>query len=221
MPANKSFTVDPELHRYLIGHGSPPDEIAAELIAETHKVAGDFALMQVAPEQGAFMQLLTSLLQPRFCVEVGTFTGYSALCIARALGEDAQLLCCDVSEEWTGVAQRFWERAGVADRIRLEIAPALDTLAALPADQTVDLGFIDADKESYIQYYEALLPRLSERGLLLVDNVLWQGRVLDTQAEESATVAIREFNEHAAHDPRSEVVMLPISDGLSLIRRVA
>lgn len=220
MANNKSFSLDGDLHRYLVGHGAPPDEIAADLIAETHAVAGDWAAMQVAPEQGAFMQLLTALLEPRFCIEIGTFTGYSALCVARALPPGAELLCCDVSEEWTAVARGYWERAGVADRIDLRLAPALDTLAALPADRPVDLAFIDADKVSYIRYYEELLPRLSDRGLLIVDNVLWGGRVLDPDADDDSTVAIKAFNDHVAHDPRSEVVMLPVADGLSLIRRL-
>jgi caffeoyl-CoA O-methyltransferase len=220
MAKPKSFTLDEELHRYLVGHGSPPDEIAAELIAETHARVGDLAMMQVAPEQGAFMQLLTGLLQPRFCVEIGTFTGYSALCVARGLGEGATLLCCDVSEEWTAIGRSFWERAGVADRIDLRIAPAIETLEALDVEQRVDLAFIDADKEGYISYYEALLPRLSEGGLILVDNVLWGGAVLDPDIDDPSTVAIRAFNDHVANDPRSEVVMLPIADGVSLIRRI-
>jgi caffeoyl-CoA O-methyltransferase len=220
MAKPKSFTLDEEMHRYLVGHGAPPDEIASDLIAETHKVAGDFAMMQIAPEQGALMQLLTNILRPKFCVEIGTFTGYSALCVARGLPPDGKLLCCDVSEEWTSVARSFWERAGVSERIDLEIAPALDTLAALPPEQSVDLAFVDADKESYIQYYEALLPRLTETGLLLIDNVLWGGSVLDDENNESSTVAIRAFNDHVAADPRSEVVMLPVADGLSLIRRL-
>ena len=221
MTPSRAFSIDDELHRYLVGHGAPPDEIAADLIAETRAVAGDFAGMQIGSEQGAFMHLLAALLEPNFCVEIGTFTGYSALCVARALKPGARLLCCDVSEEWTDVARRFWERAGVSDRIDLKLAPALETLGALPADTAVDMAFIDADKESYVQYYEALLPRLSERGLIIVDNVLWGGAVLNPEADDNSTVAIRAFNDHVAHDPRSEVVMLPVGDGVSLIRRLS
>jgi caffeoyl-CoA O-methyltransferase len=219
--SNKSFTMSDDLHRYLVGHGSPPDEIAAALIAETRAVAGDFAMMQIAPEQGAFMHLLTALLEPQYCVEIGTFTGYSALCVARALPPGGKLLCCDISEEWTAVAHEFWARAGVTDRIDLRVAPALDTLAALPPDQTVDLAFLDADKTGYVDYYEALLPRLTPKGLMLVDNVLQGGTVIDPESEHDNVRAIRAFNDHVANDPRSEVVMLPIADGLSLIRRLA
>lgn len=216
----RSFAIDDNLHEYLISHGSPPDEIASELIAETHKVAGGWARMQIAPDQGAFMHLLTALLEPRFCVEIGTFTGYSALCVARALPEGSKLLCCDISEEWTAIARTFWERAGVTDRIDLRIAPALETLATIPPSQAVDLAFLDAEKTEYIDYYEALLPRLSEKGLMLVDNVLQGGAVVEPDTENQTVQAIRAFNEHVANDPRSEVVMLPIADGLSLIRRL-
>jgi caffeoyl-CoA O-methyltransferase len=175
--------------------------------------------MQVAPEQGAFLTLLTRLIGARSAVEVGTFTGYSALCIARGLPADGHLLCCDVSEEWTAIGRKAWDAAGVADRIELKIAPAADTLRALPHDQTIDLGFIDADKPGYPVYYEELLARLRPNGVLLVDNVLWGGRVIQADADDDNTKAIKAFNDMVAADDRVEAVMLPISDGLTLCRK--
>jgi caffeoyl-CoA O-methyltransferase len=173
--------------------------------------------MQIAPEQGAFMTLLTRVLGVRNAVEVGTFTGYSALSIARGLAPGGRLLCCDVSEEWTSIGREHWQRAGVADRIDLRIAPALDTLRALPADRTVDLAFIDADKPNYIGYYDELVPRLAPTGVILVDNVLWGGRIVDGSTVDDNTVALRAFNDHVVADARVDQVMLPISDGLTMI----
>jgi caffeoyl-CoA O-methyltransferase len=152
-------------------------------------------------------------------VEVGTFTGYSAICLARGLPDDGRLLCCDVSEEWAGIARRFFEKAGVDHRIELRVAPALETLRALPTDEELDLGFIDADKPSYPDYYEEILRRLRPGGLLLVDNVLWFGRVADPAADDEQTRAIRAFNDLVAADERVDRVMLPISDGLTLVRK--
>jgi len=216
--APKSFLLTADLASYLVGHGSPPDAIQLALIDETAAL-GPIAGMQVAPEQGAFLTLLTRLIGARSAVEVGTFTGYSALCIARGLPADGHLLCCDVSEEWTAIARRAWDAAGVADRIELKIAPAADTLRALPHDQTIDLGFIDADKPGYPVYYEELLARLRPNGVLLVDNVLWAGRVIQADAEDDNTKAIKAFNDMVAADDRVEAVMLPISDGLTLCRK--
>jgi caffeoyl-CoA O-methyltransferase len=214
----KSFFLSPEVHDYLVAHGSPPDDALRALTAETASL-GPVAGMQVAPEQGALLTFLVGALDVRFAVEVGTFTGYSAVCIARGLASGGRLLCCDVSEEWTAIARRAWERAGVAERIDLRIAPATETLAALPPEPAVDFAFIDADKPSYPQYYEALLARLSPRGVIVVDNVLWSGRVVDPDADDENTVAIRAFNDLVAADDRVDAVMLPVSDGLTLIRR--
>ena len=216
--APKSFLLTADLASYLVGHGSPPDAIQLALIDETAAL-GPIAGMQVAPEQGAFLTLLTRLIGARSAVEVGTFTGYSALCIARGLPADGHLLCCDVSEEWTAIARRAWDAAGVADRIELKIAPAADTLRALPPDPTIDLGFIDADKPGYPVYYEELLARLRPNGVLLVDNVLWGGRVTQADADDDNTKAIKAFNDMVAADDRVEAVMLPISDGLTLCRK--
>jgi caffeoyl-CoA O-methyltransferase len=216
--APKSFHLSPAVHEYLIRHGTPPDAVQQELIEETKRLGG-ISLMQIAPEQGAFMTMLARATGARRAVEVGTFTGYSSLCIARGLGPEGRLLCCDVSEEWTGIARRFWKKAGVADRIELRIGPAAETLAALPVEPTFDLAFIDADKGGYPVYYEEILKRLRPGGLILVDNVLWFGRVADPAADDEATRQIRSFNAKVAADPRVETVMLPIGDGLTILRK--
>ena len=208
--------IDEILSRYVDAHSTGPDEVQRELIEATAAL-GELSVMQIGTAQGAFMTMLTSLLQPRFAVEIGTFTGYSALAVAKALPPGGQLLCCDISEEWTAIAREHWERAGVADRIDLRIGPALDTLRALPAVPQVDMAFIDADKEAYIDYYTELVPRLSERGVILVDNVLWSGQVADLSQTESATEALRSFNAHVVADERVQVSMLPVGDGLSMI----
>ena len=214
----KSFALSPEVHSYIVSHGTPPDAIQQELIEETAKLGG-ISIMQIAPEQGAFMTVLTRIMGARRAIEIGTFTGYSALCIARGLPEDGTLLACDVNEEWAAIARRAWEKAGVAERIELAIAPALETLERLPDDPSFDLAFIDADKPNYPNYYEAILRRLRPGGVILVDNVLWMGRVADPTADDEQTEAIRAFNDRVAADDRVDCVMLPISDGLSLLRK--
>lgn len=215
----KSHFLSPEVHAYLVEHGTPPDALLAELRDETARRVGGLSLMQVAPEQGAFLTLFTRVLGARRAIEVGTFTGYSALCIARGLPEDGELLCCDVSEEWTSIGRPYWEKAGVAGRIRLEIAPAAETLRALPEAATWDLAFIDADKGGYPVYYEECLRRLRPGGVVLVDNVLWGGAVANPAAHDDQTEAIRAFNRKVADDPRVDCVMLPLSDGLTLLRK--
>ncbi|MBV8950730.1 MAG: class I SAM-dependent methyltransferase, partial [Actinobacteria bacterium] len=150
--APKSFFLTPEIHRYLVEHGTPPDALQQELIAETAKLGG-IAMMQISPEQGAFMTMLTRLIGATRAIEIGTFTGYSALCVARGLGSGGRLLCCDVSEEWTSIGRKYWERDGVADRIELRLGPALDTLRSLPSGRVFDMAFIDADKPNYGNYY--------------------------------------------------------------------
>ncbi|HEY8216836.1 MAG TPA: class I SAM-dependent methyltransferase [Acidimicrobiia bacterium] len=215
----KSFFLGAEIADYIVRHGTPPDDAQRWLIAETRARFGDFQMMQISPEQGAFMQLLTSAIGARRAVEIGTFTGYSSLCIARGLVEGGRLLCCDVSEEFTAVAREAWERGGVRDRIDLRIAPAIETLRALPTDQPIDLAFIDADKPSYAAYYEELLPRLRVDGLILVDNTLWMGAVVDERAQDEDTLAIRAFNDLVAADDRVETAMLPLGDGVTLLRK--
>lgn len=214
----KSFFLSPAISDYLVAHGTPPDEIQGRLIAET-KTLGAVAGMQIAPEQGAFLTILTRLIGARQAVEVGTFTGYSALCIARGLPADGHLLCCDVNDEWTSIGRRYWSEAGLAERIELRLAPAGETLRALPADTSFDLAFIDADKPNYGLYYDEILARLRPGGVVLVDNVLWHGEVVDASRSDANVDAIRDFNDRIAGDDRVEAVMLPISDGLTLIRK--
>jgi caffeoyl-CoA O-methyltransferase len=214
----KSAWLSEELHAYIVAHGESPDPVQRELIEETEKLGG-ISLMQIAPEQGAFMSLLVGALGAKRVIEVGTFTGYSALAIAKALPADGTLLCCDVSDEWTSIAKPYWEEAGVADRIDLRIAPAIETLRALPEDESWDLAFIDADKPSYPAYFEALLPRLRRNGVILVDNVLWMGTVANPEVQDEQTSAIRAFNDQVVDDPRVETAMVPIGDGLTFLRK--
>ena len=208
--------LDEALLAYMDAHSSPPDEVQRDLIAVTGTL-GDAGRMQIGAVQGSFMTMLVRLLRPQLAVEVGTFTGYSALAVARGLPPGGRLLCCDVSVEWTAIALSYWERAGVADRIDLRIAPALETLRALPPRPEVGFAFIDADKANYINYYEELLSRLSPQGIILVDNVLWGGGVANPERDDDTTEALRAFNAHAAADPRSQVAMLPVGDGLTVI----
>jgi predicted O-methyltransferase YrrM len=217
--AHEKFTaLTPPLYEYLVAHNPPQDDVLRDLAAETAAL-GPVSMMQIAVEQGAFLTLLGHVIGARRAIEVGTFTGYSAISIARGLASDGRLLCCDLNEEWTDVARRYWTRAGLADRIELRLGPAVDTLAALPRTADVDLVFIDADKTSYRAYYEALLPRLSSRGVMVFDNVLWGGNVIDAGDQDDSTVALRELNDFVARDPRVESVMLPVADGLTLVRR--
>jgi caffeoyl-CoA O-methyltransferase len=152
-------------------------------------------------------------------VEVGTFTGYSSLCIARALPADGKLVCCDISDEWTRIGRRAWQRAGVADRIDLRLGPALDTLRVLPKGETIDFVFIDADKGGYVSYWEQLVPRVRPGGLLLADNVLWSGRIVDESSDDANVQALQAFNDLVLHDERVEVVVLPAFDGLTIARK--
>jgi caffeoyl-CoA O-methyltransferase len=214
----KTLGLSPELHAYLVAHGTPPDPVLDSLASETQAL-GPISIMQVAPEQGALLTMLARLTGAKRAVEIGTFTGYSALCIARGLPEDGKLLCCDVSEEWAAVARRHWEKAGVAHKIELKIAPAIETLRALPSTPAIDLAFIDADKVSYVDYYEEILARLVPGGLILVDNVLWNGAVVDPEKTDPNTEAIRRFNDHVVADRRVDCVMASISDGLTFARK--
>ncbi len=214
----KSFFLTEEAHAYLVAHGTPPDNVQRALIEETSQLGG-IANMQVAPEQGTFLTMFTRMIGAKRAVEVGTFTGYSSLCIARGLPADGHLLCCDVSEEWTSIARKYWQKAGVEDRIELRIAPGVETLESLPADASIDFAFIDADKPNYRNYYEALLPRMRPNGVIGVDNVLWSGAVIDDKANDDNTKAIKAFNDFVASDDRVDVVMLPLADGLTLARK--
>ncbi|MCY4174322.1 MAG: O-methyltransferase [Cyanobacteria bacterium MAG CAR3_bin_5] len=216
----KSFFLDPDLHGYILSHGGGPNEAQQALIAATQAL-GPVARMQIAPEQGVFMEWLARVTGARQAVEVGVFTGYSALCLARGLGSGGRLLCLDVNEEWTRIARTHWRRAGLADRITLRLGPAAATLATLPRQPTFDLGFIDADKENGRLYYEEVLARLRPGGILMLDNVFWGGTVAapHQHPEDTALQAICELNDFAAADPRVQASLLPLGDGLLLLRK--
>ena len=219
MAEPKTVAVTAEVHDYLVAHGTPPDDVQRRLIEATAAL-GAVSGMQIAPEQGTFMTLLTKLVGVRFAVEVGTFTGYSAIAIARGLEPGGRLLCLDVSEEWTAVARQHWAEAGLDDRIELRLGPAADALRALPDDPPIDLAFIDADKPGYRTYYDEVVERLRPGGVVLLDNVLWSGRVVDAADTSADVEAIRAVNDHVAGDRRVEAVMLPIADGLTIARKV-
>ncbi|GAA3180653.1 class I SAM-dependent methyltransferase [Blastococcus jejuensis] len=215
----RSFLLSPELADYVRAGSEPPDAVAADLLAETASMADRGEVpptFQIAPEQGTFMQLLTAALGVRNAIEIGTFTGYSALCVARGLPDDGSLLCLDVNEEWTAVARRYWARAGLADRIELRLGDAHETLRALPPHPTFDLAFVDADKTGYADYVEQLYPRMRPNGVVLLDNTLRDGRVLDPESDDDHAVV--ELNAALAADPRWETVLLPLADGLTMLR---
>ncbi|MGR6317203.1 O-methyltransferase [Micromonospora soli] len=212
----KPLPLTPELHAYLVAHGSAPDEVVRELAEETRTLLPAQAGMQVAPEQAAFLTFLTRLLGVRQAVEVGTFTGLSSLAIARGLAEGGRLTCFDISEEYTGIARRYWTRAGMQDRIELRIGPAADTLRELPRERYLDFAFIDADKVGYPVYWDELVPRMRPGGVVAVDNTLRGGRVLAPQNADDRAIAA--FNDEILSDVRVEVVMLPIADGVTLAR---
>ncbi|MEW2473813.1 O-methyltransferase [Micromonospora gifhornensis] len=212
----KSIPLTDELHGYLVAHGAPPDEVIRDLAEETLALLPEHASMQVAPEQAAFLTFLTRLLGARQAVEVGTFTGLSALAIARGLVDGGRLTCFDISEEYTSVARRYWARAGVADLIDLRIGPAGDTLRQLPNERYLDFAFIDADKAGYPIYWAELVPRMRPGGVIAVDNVLRHGRVIAPQNADDRAIAA--FNDDVLADVRVDAVMLPIADGLTLAR---
>ena len=216
----RSFLLSQELSDYVRAGSGPADEVVRELIAETAALAerGEARpTFQIAPEEAAFLQLLTAAVGARRAIEIGTFTGLSGLCIARGLPADGSLLTLDVSEEWTAVARRYWQRAGVADRIELRLSPALEFVRALPAEPAFDLAFLDADRPHYADYVEELHPRLAVNGVLLVDNTLRGGGVVHPRNDDERTVAA--LNARLATDPRWETVLLPVSDGLTLLRK--
>jgi caffeoyl-CoA O-methyltransferase len=216
----RNFTVTDEVRDYAAGHGSwPPDEVVERLRAKTQTLGG-VAGMQIGDDQGQLLTMMARLVGARRAVEVGTFTGYSALCIARGLAEGGTLLCCDISAEWTAIGVRAWEEAHLRDRIELRIAPALQTLRALPQEEVIDLAFIDADKAGYAGYWDELVPRVRPGGVLLADNVLWSGRVVDQNDTDDDTEALRAFNTMVADDARVEVVLLTAFDGLTIARKL-
>jgi caffeoyl-CoA O-methyltransferase len=212
----RSEQISLHLNAYLTAHSTPPDPILRELATETAERYPNETNLQVAPELGTLVTLLTRLSRARSGIELGTFTGYSSICIARGLGAGGRLLCCDVSEEWTSVARKYWEKAGLTDRIELRLGPALDTLRSLPSEEAFDVAFIDADKISYPQYWTELVPRVRAGGVIMVDNTFSHGRVLDAGNDNPSVIAVRRMNDLAAADERVELVMLPIGDGVTV-----
>jgi predicted O-methyltransferase YrrM len=214
--SRKTLPLTPELADYLLDHSSPLPLLAMRLIEETAAM-GRVAGMQISPEQGLFLKLIVSLTGARRVLEIGTFTGFSSLMMA--YGGAEKVVCLDISEEFTSVARRYWAEAGFDHLIDLKIGQAVDSLTNLGKDKVFDFVFIDADKENYPAYFEMSLDRLEPEGLIAVDNTLWSGRVLDPSDCSTDTVAIRAFNDAVARDNRVETLILPIGDGLTLIRR--
>lgn len=220
---NHNPHLDPKIYEYLLRHNPPVDDLTAQLVAETEAM-GDAARMQVGLDQAAFLGFMVGLLQARLVVEIGTFTGLSSLAMARALPPGGRIVCLDVNEEFTAVARRYWERAGVADRITLRIGPAAAALASWDdweevAGRPIDLAFVDADKGGYPDYYRSLTPRLAPQGVLIADNLFMNGGVVD-RAPDPDAAAMTEFARGLQDDPGTETVLVPLGDGLSLTRRV-
>jgi caffeoyl-CoA O-methyltransferase len=212
---DKYLTLTPELYEYVVEHGARRDELLRSLATETERL-GNISIMQIAPEQGAFMTVLVRAMAARRALELGTFTGYSAICIARGLAEDGTLVTCDISGDWTRIARRYFEEAGVADRIDLRLGPALETLRELPTDEPFDFAFVDADKAEYPDYYEECLRLLRPGGVMMIDNVLRGGEVLSPEGDDPRTIATREVNERAMADDRVDVALLAVADGITL-----
>jgi predicted O-methyltransferase YrrM len=216
----RTLGLDPKLYDYLLAVSVREPAVLAALREETSKLPG--AGMQISPEQGQFMRLLVELLGAQRTLEVGVFTGYSSLCVALALPADGELVACDVSAEYTAIARRYWQQAGVEGRIRLELRPALETLDRLVASGaggSFDFAFIDADKDNYLAYYERALTLLRRGGLIAIDNVLWGGSVADPEDQKPSTLAIRALNARLRDDERVSVSLVPIGDGLFLARK--
>jgi caffeoyl-CoA O-methyltransferase len=217
---SRRLHITDEIHRYLVEHSVREPEVLARLRAVTASLPQ--AQMQIGPEQGQLMALLAMLLNAKHCIEIGVFTGYSSLAVALALPEDGRILACDVSEEWTAIAQRFWREAGVDHKIELKLQPAVRTLEELLAAgeaRRYDFAFIDADKESYDTYYELLLQLLRPGGLIALDNTLWSGHVANPHNRDKDTVALRKLNDKLHRDERIDLSLLPVGDGLTLARK--
>jgi predicted O-methyltransferase YrrM len=218
--STRTIVLTDPIYEYLLSVSLREPEALAELRAEmaSHPEVN----LQIAPEQGQFMALLVRLMGARRCLEIGVFTGYSSLATALALPDDGRLLACDVSEEWTAVARRYWRRAGVEHKIELRLAPALDTLDSLLADgaiSTFDFVFLDADKQNYPAYYRRIYTLLRPGGLLAIDNTLWSGRLLDPHERDPDTEGIRRLNSELLRDARVDLSLLPLADGLTLVRK--
>lgn len=218
--SNKTFTLSDPLYRYVLSVSLREGDVARKLREET--ASDPMSRMQIAPEQGQFMALLVELMGAQKAIEIGVYTGYSALCVATAMPPNGRLIACDLSEDWTRMACRYWQEAGVVEKIDLRIAPALDTLDALLREGqsgSFDFAFIDADKAEYLQYYERVLQLLRPGGLVTIDNTLWNGGVIDPDDRSKDTLAIRCFNDRLSQDPRVSLSLVPIGDGLTLARK--
>jgi predicted O-methyltransferase YrrM len=211
--------IAPVVDDYLLRHCTGADSLLGELTAATREATGTAAGMQISADEGAFLTMLARMVDARYAVEVGVFTGYSSICIARGLAVGGRLLACDTSDEWTSMARRYWQRAGVADRIDLRIGPAIETLRALPAEPRIDIAFIDADKPSYPAYYEEIVSRLRPGGLVVLDNVFLGGRTLDPAYQEDHHQVMRRLNDQITADERMDSVMLPLRDGITIARK--
>ena len=218
--SNRTLAIDDRLYAYLLQHSLREAPLLKRLRDETTRMPD--GMMQIAPEQGQFMALLVELVGARRALEIGTFTGYSSVCVARAMGPAGRLVCCDISEPYTAVARRYWAEAGIADRIELKLGPALATLDGMLAAGSAgqyDFAFIDADKTNYDGYYERVLKLLRAGGLVAIDNMLWNGAVADPKDQEPDTLAIRRLNEKLHADERVTASLVPIGDGLLLARK--
>jgi predicted O-methyltransferase YrrM len=218
--SNTSIGVPEDLHEYLVAHGVREPDILRRLREETAALPQHD--MQIAPEQGAFMALLVEILDARRCIELGTFTGYSSLVVTLAMPSDGQMVCCDVSEEWTSVARRYWAEAGVGDRVDLRLGPALETLDELLAGGaagTFDFAFVDASKREYPDYHERIVRLLRQGGVVAYDNVFWAGDILDESKTDPDTLGVRRLNDRLAQDERVTISMIPVADGLTLARK--
>lgn len=209
-----------DLCRFMLRNRVEESRTLRDLRLETQRKTADHAGMMISEEQGVLLRILVGALAPRLAIEIGTFTGYSSLCIASALPLGGKLICCDVSEEWTSIGTRHWRSSGLANRIDLRIGPAVETLSGLPSDVVLDFAFLDADKDNYVTYYEAIVPMLRPNGLIAVDNVMWHNWSMDAENQDPETVGIREFNDHVLGDSRVESVMLHVGDGLTLVRKL-
>jgi caffeoyl-CoA O-methyltransferase len=217
---SRSRFIDGAVVDYAAAHSNGPDEVQVALQEVTRERTGRAAGMQIGDDQAVLMEIIARAIGATAALEIGTFTGYSALAVARGMGPGGRLLCCDVSEEWTAIARQYWKEAGVDDRIELRIGPAIETLRSLPSAGQFDLAFVDADKTGYPAYYEEIVPRLRPGGLLLADNTLQGGQVLNPQTDDESVRAIRAFNDRVVDDRRVRVVMIPIGDGVTFIQRL-
>jgi caffeoyl-CoA O-methyltransferase len=216
----KYIALTDALYKYLVKCRSHTSDPVLESLRRETDALGDISKMQISQEQGSFMSLLVAAIGAKSAIEVGTFTGYSSICIASGLSQNGRLICVDESKEWTDIARKYWSRAGVNQRIELRLGPAIPLLQKLESSLTFDFAFIDASKTEYDAYYELLLPRVRPNGLILFDNMLWGGRLGARPISEASGRAIDELNHKLANDGRVESVLLPIADGLQLCRKL-